>query len=506
MAFVVQQPLHPSNEYAQVVWASHILSYLHPYTCSTTDGPSKPSPVPDVLPEDDGDSEDDLVDDLDTDSIIAGEAPDYLAAHGEPIRQKFLNCVAELLAHKRGGKHVAATALREKTNSVEVDVARNNRFSVEDDKWLASLSHFLAKCGGQGTTAADGTMYDVENSCPSLLEATVRRNATRLDGWIGQFAKLLKGATLMLSAATRPVGGARSPNPSQENQLSVPDAAEEFVRWVRASILAPATGESAAMARLGMVRLAAVVARSPEAASAELKRIAPSVDGSKAARLCRLIARPAVNLRTLARIAHLFPRFQAVVFIKVETPGFTRLGPQQILGLAEAWEQLGLPRLDRLPKSLSHRQKRFRKDCARAFPVHCDAQLLLRYEAEPSLAPSLPYIGCSKRACFLCHSLLSVLAPQTRVRGHHGVCYPFWGLGVLQSENLRRELQQLCGIVKGKIVARLSPSRPTPLMVPQSSAVSDLRTADMAGLRRQSAHRQELERRSQEVRERMQIL
>ena len=493
MAFVPQQPLHPSNEYAQVVWASHILSYLNPYTCSTTDGPSNLGPVPDIVPGDGDDSENDLDDNLDTDVIIAGEAQDHLAAHGEVIRQKFLNCVAELLAHTKGGKHVAATALREKENAVEVDIASNSPFHVEDDRWLASLSHFLANCGGRRTTAAaDGTLYNADDPYRSFLDATVRRNAARLDWWIAEFAKLLKGVNLAPSAAT---------------QLLAPDAADELVKLVWLSVLAPATGEPAALARLRMVSLAAVVTESPETASSELKRIVPSIDGSKAAKLCRLIARPAVNLRTLARTAHLFPSFQAIVFIKVKSPGFTRLAPHQIPSLAKAWKQLGLPHLDRLPESLHRRQKEFREDCARDFPVHCDAQLLLRYKAEPSLAPTFPYIGCSKRACFLCHSLLSVLRLQTRVRGHHGVCYPLWGVGVLQSENLRRQLQQLCDIVKEKIVARLSrKNTSTSLLVPQSSAVSYLRTADIAGLGQQYVYREELERRNQEVRERLQIL
>ncbi|KAK0721105.1 hypothetical protein B0H67DRAFT_609555 [Lasiosphaeris hirsuta] len=363
---------------------------------------SSNDPVPDILPEDNGDSEDDLDDDPDIDSIIASEAPDHLTAHDEPIRRKFLNCVAELLAHTKGGKHVTATALREKENSVEVDVAKNTPFSVEDDKWLASLSHFLAKGGGgRGTTAADGTIYDLEDSCPSLLEAIARRNAARLDGWIEQFAKLLKGTRLVF-AATRPVGAARSVIPGQEDQLSVREAAEEFIKWIRVSILAPATGESAAMARLRMVWLAAMVARSPEAASTELKRIAPFVDGSKAARLCRLIARPAVNLRILARIAHLIPSFQTVVFIKIQTPRFTRLSPQQITGLAEAWKQLGLPPLDPLPPSLSCRQSCFQKDCVRAFPVHCEAQLLLRLHPRSTRPP----VGRSRgsQMCIMCQS------------------------------------------------------------------------------------------------------
>ena len=497
MAPTVQQGPHAADEYAQVVWASHILSYLNPYTCSRTD-----RPPPGILPDSDDDSDDDdeLDDDSDTDTVVTAEFPNPLAAHDEPIRQKFLNCIAELLAYKKGGKHVAATALREKENSVEIDVASNSPFNAKDEEYFASLSRFLGSCGEQETTSPDDTLYTVGSPCYPLLVAPVMRNASRLDKWIEDFAKFLKG-TLVLSAAIHPV------NRGKSKQLSLSDAAEELVRLVRASASVPATGKPTA-ARLTIVRLASVVVQSPlETTSTELKRIAPSIDGSKAARFCRLIARPAVNLRTLARIARLLPSFRTVAFIKVETPGFTRLSSKQTPSLPKAWQQLGLPPLGRLPKSLSRKEHRFRKDCARPFPVHCDAQLLLRYEADPSLVPTLPYIGCSKRACFLCHSLLSVLALGVTLRGHHGVCHPLWGIGVQHSVNLHRQLGELCRVIKEKIVIRLSPkAAPVPFSMPQSSAVSDLRTADMRGLKRQSANRESVERRNQEFREKMQTL
>jgi len=490
MAPIVQHPhLRPSDEYAQIVWASHILSYLNPFTLSKAGHPSQPNHVPGVLPDDDDDDDgeeqklDD--DDPDTDAIITDKAtPQLLAGRDEPIRQKFLNCIAELLANKRGGKHVAATALREGEDSVEIDIASNSPFTVEDDEYLASLARFLGESDTWETAPRDGTIHGMEGP---LLEVTVTRNADRLDGWIERLAKLLGGTPAR--PADRPA-----------------DAVQELARRVKCFSSSTAAEEPAA--RLRVVRLAILAVLGPEATLAELRRMAPSVNGSKAARLCRLIARPAANLRTLARIAHLLPSFRAIEFVKVATPGSTRLGRQQILGLADAWSRLGLPHLDRFPRQLARREGQFRKDCARAFPVHCDAQLLLRYEAEPSLAPSLPYIGCSKRACFLCHSLMSVLTLQTQGRGQHGVCHPLWGVGPLQSETMQQQLRQLCTMVKEKIVARLDQkrNRPLPLVVPQSSAVSDLATADMVVLRRQAASREAVVGRNHELRKRMQIL
>ena len=92
MASIAQQPYYPSDEYAQVVWASHILSYLNPYTSYRAD--RQPARVRDIIVEDDDDSEDDWGDE--TSNLVNFGAGD------EAGREKFLDCVAELLACRKG--------------------------------------------------------------------------------------------------------------------------------------------------------------------------------------------------------------------------------------------------------------------------------------------------------------------------------------------------------------------------------------------------------------------
>jgi hypothetical protein len=69
---------------------------------------------------------------------------DFLTASSDVLRQKFLDCISELLAHTKGGDCVTATALREKEDDVEVDVARNNGLNLEDEAYLGGLKQFLA--------------------------------------------------------------------------------------------------------------------------------------------------------------------------------------------------------------------------------------------------------------------------------------------------------------------------------------------------------------------------
>lgn len=120
-----------SNEFVHVVWASHILSLLNPYT-STAGGKEV----------DDEDGED-FDDDVDQDFTSADAQP--LSTNSDILRQKFLDCICELLSHTKGGKFVTAAALREKENGVEVDIARNNGLDADDDEeYLDSLKQFLA--------------------------------------------------------------------------------------------------------------------------------------------------------------------------------------------------------------------------------------------------------------------------------------------------------------------------------------------------------------------------
>jgi hypothetical protein len=133
-------------------------------------------------------------------------------------------------------------------------------------------------------------------------------------------------------------------------------------------------------------------------------------------------------------------------------------------------------------------------------------QLLARYEADPSLTPTLAYFGCSKKACFLCDVFLALSPLKPRVRGRHGVCHPNWAVS-LGPGTAHDSLIELCGVIKGQILRLLQPGpRRAPGIVCQSSAVSELKTADMVHLKRRMADREATEKVATEHRERMQIL
>lgn len=131
------------DEVAKVVWASHILSYWNPYTTTVSDKSLQPKHTPsdDEITEDD----EDYYDSPDTDKISIDTT--FLAVGDENLREKFLNSISELLAHTKGGKYVTAAALREKEDSIEIDIARNTGFGREDNNFLSSLTRFLSRQG-----------------------------------------------------------------------------------------------------------------------------------------------------------------------------------------------------------------------------------------------------------------------------------------------------------------------------------------------------------------------
>ena len=135
-------PSQASDELAKVVWASHILSYLNRHT-ATVYSPSADAASDTSGASDAGDDEDDGEEE-EVDVDVTSNNAEPLTASDDLIREKFLNCVAELLAHTKGGAYVTATALREGEESVEVDVARNNGHTDKDADYVSGLAKFLA--------------------------------------------------------------------------------------------------------------------------------------------------------------------------------------------------------------------------------------------------------------------------------------------------------------------------------------------------------------------------
>lgn len=261
--------------------------------------------------------------------------------------------------------------------------------------------------------------------------------------------------------------------------------------------------------RRTMVELAAATAFSPQATGATretLERMVPSVDSHKVIRMWRILARPVTNLRILSQVAQRLSNFRTITFICISAPAPVRLQSCQIPTIQQAWENLELPK-GRIPPALVRKNQAFEAGCRSNLITHCEIQLLMRYESQPSLCPTLAYFGCSKKMCYLCELLLVLSSFEVHTRGRHGQCHPLWAVQPCNTEDTKRRLKSLCETIKVKIRERIEPRQtPPPVAIQQSSAVSDLKSLDFLELRLQKKNREVEDKKAQELRENRQIL
>jgi hypothetical protein len=141
------------ESFAHVVWAAHILSYLTKRRSQT--GLVRTTDLGDEADNQEYDGQDV---DFKTETATALSSPI------DALRQKFLDCLAELLSPSKGWDDVTSTALREYEDRVEIDVARNAGFDVpvsptmagdvevkKDEEYLRSVEEYLSS---QSATSA----------------------------------------------------------------------------------------------------------------------------------------------------------------------------------------------------------------------------------------------------------------------------------------------------------------------------------------------------------------
>lgn len=348
-----------------------------------------------------------------------------------------------------------------------------------------------------------------------LLRETIIYNASRVNNGVEKAAQLLKKSPL------RPI--LRSSSESQSKDLPCllgccseahplgSHAIESLIPELLNFDLLKSKSSSLLERENQMcqiVELAALALRSSHKTHSKLKDMLPCADIIKVMKTLKTLARPVTDLHVLSHVARLFPSFRSVVFIKLSPPHPVRLQKRHKQTVKQAWKKLQLPATDGgLPNPVAKKSGQFKDDCSRTSTVHCEMQLLARYETEPSLIPTLLYLGCSKKACFLCERFLASSSLKLRVRGCHGQCHPLWGIPLLSLKTMQPRITLLCEAIKERLQDLIGPGECSKTVaVQQSSAVSELRSTDIPMLGQQHALREIADKRSQEYRQNMQIL
>ncbi|KAB5536113.1 hypothetical protein GE09DRAFT_1249661 [Coniochaeta sp. 2T2.1] len=71
-------------------------------------------------------------------------------------------------------------------------------------------------------------------------------------------------------------------------------------------------------------------------------------------------------------------------------------------------------------------EAQLRRACRLDLTLHAEMQIVVFYEGDPSSAPRMPFIGTSKKACFLCHEFLIQHPLRLQVSACHQKIYPSW--------------------------------------------------------------------------------
>lgn len=71
-------------------------------------------------------------------------------------------------------------------------------------------------------------------------------------------------------------------------------------------------------------------------------------------------------------------------------------------------------------------EAQLRKACRLNLTLHAEMQIVVFYEGNGSSAPQMPFIGTSKKACFLCYEYLLQHPLRLQVSACHQKIYPSW--------------------------------------------------------------------------------
>jgi len=428
---------------ARIIWAAHILSYLTKQQSNVR--------LQGLQIEAAGeDEEDELDDELEDEQLDAAtEKTVSLSASQESIRFRFLDCVAQLLSPSKGWDYVTATALREREDFVEIDVARNDCFGatrggwssgaismdpgIVEEEYFRKLEKFLAVADPSQTVAP---------SCEFVSDA-IAYTGGRIDHWVDKLRGLLH------------VGPGRSKRKKQ------PSPQEDAKIWTDFKCLLFQGAAATANFRDKIVNRAYKCVLSTDIRQFLHKNPQPK-NGRKIWYALKSLARPVLDCRIVHDIAIQHAQFRNIRICPVRQRHKTSLQDayrDEYEGdIVLTWHNLARDSSLFEAKTLVGFNDKFKSDCSKSFALHAEMQLFLHYETGAALSPTLDYFGCSKKICLLCESFLQAFARPIATRGRHGVCYPAWGIPPLASPETAAALEKLDKMLVSRVKSHLANS------------------------------------------------
>ncbi|MCJ1382332.1 hypothetical protein MMC17_005445 [Xylographa soralifera] len=366
-------------------------------------GQAEPSSLSDTVLEEDWDPNDNGDGDAPSmDTRFAHQISD--SGHGR-LKRRFLDCLAEFAANKKGGTAVACSAMKEAEDNVIIWIARNEGFSDVDKPAFDKLEKMLA-----------------DQSEILLWEEMVLYHQNRIEH---SYIPNLRASFKAYDAVRRRNGTNTPENSSDSDAILSVLRTLLFDRNINAtSTLEKHTRLVIASYNLRRTRNIEEVLYSSLSATSRSKSLWLDI--------C-LLARLRVAFQNFKEIALTLPSFEQVTIILVLRPLAPANPSQRPLSLNQTF---GILQLDLGPATtkavlgqnwtVAKIGHEFAKRQKQKPNVHAEVQLLMALNTNRSSTSGLfPYFGCSKLSCFMCNRFIQSYGRFT-TRGCHGRLFKPW--------------------------------------------------------------------------------
>ncbi|KAI5924399.1 hypothetical protein F4810DRAFT_141484 [Camillea tinctor] len=387
----------------------------------------------------------------DNDSVVGQQ----LTSHDEnEIKRAFLDRLSEVLSSAKGGLHVAAALMVQSPDRIEISVAKNRGIKPKDKEFTEVFEKVLRKIPNIRPCASCAE-YD------ELWGLLVDQYETRINGYISDLRQALDPKQLEQLKQRR----------LEENDEAI-DCVDKFFVLLHDdktdvnNVLLP---EAYAIRKLFTI-----------SQFESINPNKPSV-GRKIYETINLLGRLRGAFWTFIRAAERVEGFDQLRLRCVELESLARASSKKkkktlktrAWTVGQAFKSLDLPFTDDQTNALmssgagkvhvntkSKLVGRFDKLKAPDDEIHAEVQLVLDLARRASsFDDAFKYIGCSKRSCLLCASLISNIGSFT-TRGCHGKVYGLWVVPELNNlstkavESIHSAVQKLENDVKEIILGR----------------------------------------------------
>ncbi|KAJ3467987.1 hypothetical protein MRS44_005551 [Fusarium solani] len=346
------------------------------------------------------------------------ENPDGDISGGQQLKQKFLDSFALICSTTSSGAETASAVCLEQhvTAGAVLRVARNHGLTPKD---LAGLEEVLQIL--QVVARKEKSSKQAE---PEILHLVVQLDRGRILSIAERVEKRGIGNSLQ-QAHSKLLAGQAKPETRAE---------PGFRLWLKGCPFTAASLQACSPATMTMLIDWASQARWRY--SEQLQILLGSDQPQKPPWLDSLhkIARYRSAIKSMVKFAAKEPEVFAGIHIRdVKAPNsrsFTLSNEKTPLLAAVrslVKEDPGVI-MEQLEKHLGTQdvEVRLRRACRLNLTLHAEMQIVVFYEGNPDSVPRMPFIGTSKKACFLCHRYLLQHALRLQVSACHQKIYPSW--------------------------------------------------------------------------------